>query len=313
MSLQNISVTTPIGEAVDRTKRILFQPFDFGKWFTIGFCAWLASLGEGGVHGVNYRFPGNHGSWPSATRTFENARDYVLHNLWWVVPVAIGTLLIALALGALLLWLSSRGKFMFLHCVALDKAEVRVPWEQYARQAHSLFLFRLVAALAGLLIIVPVLGAGVLLVASLAGHGAMSAFGILGILSLGGFVAILAFAFFVVLKLTYDFVVPIQFSRGVSWREGWRLFWQLMSANFGNFLLYLLFQIVLHLGIFAILTLVVVLTCCIAGCFLAIPFIGTVLMLPILVFLRSYSLYYLAQYGPEFNVLTAIPAASAPY
>jgi hypothetical protein len=164
-----------------------------------------------------------------------------------------------------------------------------------------------------LLIIVPIVGAGVLLVASLAGHGGLSAFGILGALSLGGFVAILAFAFFVVLKLTYDFVVPIQFSRGVSWREGWRLFWQLMSANFGNFLLYLLFQIMLHLGIFAILTLVVVLTCCIAGCFLAIPFIGTVLMLPILVFLRSYSLYYLAQYGPEFNVLTAIPAASAPY
>jgi hypothetical protein len=36
-----------------------------------------------------------------------------------------------------------------------------------------------------------------------------------------------------------------------------------------------------------------------------IPYLGTVLMLPILVFERSYSLYYLAQYGPEWDVFAA--------
>jgi hypothetical protein len=44
------------------------------------------------------------------------------------------------------------------------------------------------------------------------------------------------------------------------------------------------------------------LTCCILGCVLMIPFLGTVLLLPILVFKRSYSLYYLAQYGEQFDV-----------
>jgi molecular chaperone DnaJ len=27
-------------------KRVLFQPFDLGKWFVIGFAAWLAHLGD---------------------------------------------------------------------------------------------------------------------------------------------------------------------------------------------------------------------------------------------------------------------------
>ena len=44
-----ISVTAPVGQALDWVKRMLFQPFDLGKWFVIGFCAWLAGLGESGT------------------------------------------------------------------------------------------------------------------------------------------------------------------------------------------------------------------------------------------------------------------------
>jgi hypothetical protein len=48
---------------------------------------------------------------------------------------------------------------------------------------------------------------------------------------------------------------------------------------------------------------VVLLTCCVAGCFLAIPFVGTVLMLPVLVFDRAYSLIFLAQLGDGYRLL----------
>ena len=47
---------------------------------------------------------------------------------------------------------------------------------------------------------------------------------------------------------------------------------------------------------------IVLCTCCIAGCFLAIPYIGTVLLLPVLVFTRAYSLHFLAQFGPDYDV-----------
>ena len=46
---REISVAEPVSPALERVKRILFQPFDLGKWFVIGFCAWLAQLGEGGA------------------------------------------------------------------------------------------------------------------------------------------------------------------------------------------------------------------------------------------------------------------------
>ena len=44
---REISVIEPIGAAFEKTKEILFKPFDIGKWFVIGFCAWLATLGNG--------------------------------------------------------------------------------------------------------------------------------------------------------------------------------------------------------------------------------------------------------------------------
>ena len=46
----------------------------------------------------------------------------------------------------------------------------------------------------------------------------------------------------------------------------------------------------------------VCMTCCIAGCLMLIPYIGTVVLLPVLVFGKSYSLYYLGQYGRAYNV-----------
>ncbi len=39
-----ISVTDPISPAIERTKFVLFRPFDIGKWFKLGFCAVLVSF-----------------------------------------------------------------------------------------------------------------------------------------------------------------------------------------------------------------------------------------------------------------------------
>ena len=51
----NIEIFKPFGEAFELMKKILFQPFDLKKWFIIGFAAWLANLGRGGVS-FNYQF-----------------------------------------------------------------------------------------------------------------------------------------------------------------------------------------------------------------------------------------------------------------
>jgi hypothetical protein len=98
--------------------------------------------------------------------------------------------------------------------------------------------------------------------------------------------------------------------RQTGWREAGSELLQLVGRHLGAFVLYVLFRIVLNVGI-GILTIIVVLaTCCIAGCILAIPYLGTVLLLPVLVFKRAYSLYFLAQFGPGYDVFR--PGIEAP-
>ncbi len=43
--MKKISVIDPIGQSIDWVKHVLFEDFDIRKWFTIGFCAFLAHLG----------------------------------------------------------------------------------------------------------------------------------------------------------------------------------------------------------------------------------------------------------------------------
>ena len=69
--------------------------------------------------------------------------------------MAAVVVVVCLGLGLLVLWLNSRGKFMFLHCVALDKAEVSIPWNQFAAEGNSLFLFRLGLGLIGWVLTLP--------------------------------------------------------------------------------------------------------------------------------------------------------------
>ncbi|MFO1513078.1 MAG: hypothetical protein U1F83_09235 [Verrucomicrobiota bacterium] len=90
--------------------------------------------------------------------------------------------------------------------------------------------------------------------------------------------------------------------------EGWRELRRLFTGNVGNFILYFLFQIVLGMVIGTMVLIVVLVTCCIAGCLMLLPFLGTVLLLPVHVFNRAYSLHFLAQFGPEFDVFPPEPA-----
>ena len=307
---RQISVVEPIGAAIEKTKEILFQPFDIGKWFTIGFCAFLATLGSGG--GPNGGGGSGHSSGGGPQnfhQEMNNVKDSILEHLHIIIPVAVVVILLIMVISFVLMWLKSRGQFMFLHCVAENKGEVVRPWKQYAQQANSLFLFKLVLWVAGfigaMLFIVPLAIIGIYFM-----RVGIEYFPLINIV----WIALLVFAIIVVAMavgtvklLTNDFVIPIMYSRGCLIKEAWREFWQLLMSNKGPFTVYLLFLLVIGFALGMIVVLAIVFTCCCACCFLMIPYIGTVVMLPILVWRRAYSLLYLSQYGPEFNVFRPQP------
>jgi hypothetical protein len=296
------SVVEPVSRAMDRTARILFQPFDLRKWFVLGFCAWLAYLGEnaGGGGNVGNRFR-DHGE--DFQDVVWSAWEWVRDHLGLVLVLAI----LLFALGILILWISSRGKFLFVDGVIRDRAAVAEPWREFAPLGNSLFWMRLAVSV---LFSAVFLGLVVLMMRDLLAMGLGERdFGTADVLAILAWVA--AFVPFVLVaalvQLVFeDLVVPIMWLRRLSSIAATKEAFAFVSGNFWIFVLYVLFKVLLAIAVALVGCIVVCLTCCIA----ALPYIGVVVLLPLYVFGRSYSLEFLAQFGPDYAGLApALPPA----
>lgn len=300
---RRISVVDPVSRALDRVNKVLFDPFDLGKWFILGFGAWLATLGQGGWSGPNFNFGGGP-SGGGGRSGFDGFMQEIHRYLPLIIVIGVAAVLLGLAIKAVLVWLNSRGDFIFADCVARNKAQVTAPWRHYRRAGNSLFLVRVGVVIVQSLVILVLVGVALLLFVSWSRRGQEPSPA--AILVPMGLAFLLAFPIFLILGLflmfLHDFAVPIMMLRGCTCTEAWCELKGLLWANVGRTVLYVLFRWLLNMLIGMIILALVICTCCIAACFLGIPYIGTVLLLPILVFQRSYSLYYLAQYGPEYDV-----------
>ncbi|NQT03547.1 MAG: hypothetical protein HQ580_16080, partial [Planctomycetes bacterium] len=250
---------------------------------------------------------GGRGGVPSNVHeSFGQSKEFVVENLAWIIPVAILAVAVGIVLWLVFTWLSSRGRFMFLHCVAQNKAEVTTPWTKFRQHANSLFLFRIVLGLIGFITIgLPLLLAVGVIIMMVAGDGAI-VIGLLGGVIIGLIILVSSIIFALISKFTMDFVVPIMFLRTTSCISGWREFLTILSVNKARFVLYILFQIIIAIVIGVIISMGFCIGCCLccASLLLLIPYIGTVILLPVLVFKRAYSLLYLKQFGPEFEVFS---------
>jgi hypothetical protein len=304
--LRHVSVIDPIGPAIERARTILFRPFDLQKWLVIGFCAWLAQLGHGGGGGGGNRtqFRIDQGN---IRHQIGEAWVYVAHNLNWIVPAAVAATVVLVGLWLLVLWLSSRGRFMFLYCVAQNKAEVVNPWHRFRGHGNSLFAFRAVVGLITMgATILPFVVGGIIAWASTAALG-FNPLTILGLVAAGMyFVAVIVVAA-TIATFTKDFVVPIMYLHASRTVTAWQVLLDLLAFNKARFFLYLLIRIVITFTIGAMIMASICCTFCCAACLFAIPYVGTVLLLPFHVFGRSYSLHYLAQYGPAYDVFGPPP------
>lgn len=300
---QSIRYWQPLERAFDRMRRLLFEPFDLVMWMVLGFSAWLAHLGGGnGGGGGNFRGgPSEVGQAceKAVSSFFESALIFLL------VMVVIA---IVAAIVALVLWLSSRGKFIYLDNVVHSRAEISDPWRRFKALGNSLFLWR--AGFVGVILAVVLLGALIPAIpAVLLSGGSLGDLNLFAMTSWGVFFGLVIFCVAIIslyVSLFLDaFVVPIMYRFDLKATEAWKHLVPWIKARPGHFILYGLFVVLLTIGFVIISMLACLLTCCIA----ALPYIGTVILLPLWVTYRYFSLEWLMQLDPGFNVFEPLMPA----
>ncbi len=222
-------------------------------------------------------------------------------HLALVLSVGAAVLLLALALGILLTWLSSRGEFMFLDGVVRDRGAVSEPWHRFRRQGNSLFVFRVVIGLAGFALVLLLMGLGLLLAWPAVRERHFDVRSIAVMLG-GGCLLILVAARphprqGASPRLRRPHHVQARYHR--LWRPFRSSAARFCPGGCPIFVLFYLMGFVIGLAAAVLIVVGTCITCCIA----ALPYISSVVFLPILVFFRAYSIFFLEQCGDEWRLV----------
>ncbi|NQU88397.1 MAG: hypothetical protein HQ541_21840 [Mariniphaga sp.] len=291
----------PLSKGYDRMKKALFQPFNIGKWFTLGFTAFLASLADcQGNRGGNYSSD-RHTDWDELFNFPQIAWEWLIEHPLYFNLIIIGVIFLFI-LGFVFTWLSSRGKFMFLDNVVYDRAEVKQPWFEYRKEGNSLFLWRLVF---GLIVFATFV---LFFIYCFETAKEIHYEDILGVTKFWMITKmILMFLGLIIISgiiTTYldHFVVPIMYKRRISALKGWSVFLRIFGRYFGHFILYALFTFILGVGIIIGVIILALMTCCIGFILLVIPYINVVVLLPVHYLFRAFSVEFLEQFGDEFKL-----------
>ncbi|MEO8044078.1 MAG: hypothetical protein ABI674_04165 [Spartobacteria bacterium] len=287
-----IEIFAPFGEAFETTTKILFRPFDLGKWLVIGFAAWLATMFSSG--GFNFRSY-NKDTWNWKGQM--NDHPFSLHDAPpWLLPVLIVGGIVAFALVLLLLWLNSRGRFMFTDCIVRNRGAIARPWREYRTEGNRYFLLQLVITICSMFIF-----GGLAVVFVLGWHWKYS------ILPLP-LVILFAVTFFLValvIGLIMKFTVPVMYRQRCPAMDAFTAVWRLIVAHPGVFILFWLFYVLLFIAAVMIGCVAACFTCCLA----ALPYIGTVILLPVVMFLFTYPLCFIRQFGDPYDVWAGVRPA----
>jgi hypothetical protein len=303
----NVAYVAPLRLAWARMTRMLFLPFQIENWLVLGFAAFLSQY-LAGSQGGQYSWKGRSDNIPHSV--IHSVRSFVLNPFWSALLIWIA--IFGLVIAVVLIWINARGRFIFLHNVAHERPGIVEPWQRYARLGNSLFLWSLLYAFVTLAIVValalPFIGA--LITAFQSEEFRWPAVGLmLAWAPVAAAVGIVVAYFYMMLN---HFVVPIMFRHDLTTAAAWGRFIPLFRAHPGNFLLYGLFMLGLTIVVgFACATLGFA-TCCIGFVLLALPYIGSVITLPVEVTMRALGPEFLAQFGAEWSVLAAPPAKPAP-
>jgi hypothetical protein len=188
-------------------------------------------------------------------------------------------------------------------CIVKNRGAIVEPWREFREQGNSYFLFGLLVTFI-ILIILAVAALPFLL--PLIKGATFSSPSIFLICTIALWAMVLLFLIFA-WGLISHFMVAIMYRRRCLAREAFATAVSLFANYPGEITLYCLFWIALAIASAVVGCIATCATCCIA----ILPYIGTVILLPLFVCLRAFGLRFIQQFGPEYDVWFAVAEPSA--
>jgi hypothetical protein len=142
--MRNLSAADSVSIAIQRTRDFLFRPFNWGTYLKLGL---VAMITEG--FGTNLNSSGgNHssGRGPVMNSPFD------IQPVW--IAIAVAAMLLAFVISLVVLYLITRLRFSFFHCLIRNVKQIGPGWRLYSEQATRFFWLNVVVGLCFLAVVV---------------------------------------------------------------------------------------------------------------------------------------------------------------
>jgi hypothetical protein len=338
--MYNIRCFAAFERAFKRMVIILFRPFDLAKWFFLGFCAWLATFISSQSTGMGFESPRFNAPSPKATgHTSSEFSDFIKdlflgggsfsgkisnyfdvpqYVIWWIIFGTLTAILVGIVVYLVFAWISCRFKFVFVENLAKNQFKISELWFKYKKLGNSAFKWFLgffaisfIFTILGFVVIASIVYPVFLdylrndifdiSVSSIAVLAVA-----ISIFFIGALILSFAFYFF------NQFVIPIMYKKQISSKMAYKDLLHLLGATPFTFIKFWLLQIAANIICGIAVVLFVVCTCCIAIIPMVIPYLGTVVILPVVVFQRLQAMELLAAFGAEYSPYPVPPPRKQP-
>lgn len=293
-----------LNAALDTTRSLLFSPFQLSTWLVLGFSAWLSGITPASFQIHSFFGSPDSGLAPAKQAVHEGLSAFHQNPVLLLTLTGIGLILLT-GFIAVTLWIQSRSVFVFLDGVVSGHAEVAEPWKAWKKEGNSFFRWLLGFSFLSLFLIgVWALGLALIAATISAESSILHQPALLAALLLVAILFLLTL--FVLSSITLiqkDFIIPLMALHHQSAWKTWKLFFPILTHHLAGMTGYIFLRIGLGILVSMGTTVITLAACCLccAGLLLAFPYVGTVILLPIPVFFRAFSLHFLAQYGNEYN------------
>jgi hypothetical protein len=236
-----ISAADAISPAIERTKKFLFNPFEWGTYLKLCLVA-VVTEGLGG------NFGGSSGSHSSGNGPVGPASSIHFSPLW--IAVIVGGSLLLILLGVVVAYLITRLRFAFFHCLIHNSKEIRPGWRLYQSQAMRFFLLNLAVGFCFLLVVVLValpFVAGFWRLFHDTPPGGRPDFALLLalILPLIPIFIVVVLAGIIVDLILRDLMMPHYALANATAGQAWAAVWSAIKAEKGQFFVYALLRLIL--------------------------------------------------------------------
>ncbi|MFH1402897.1 MAG: hypothetical protein ABIH11_01345 [Candidatus Altiarchaeota archaeon] len=285
-----------LGESFDRTRKLLFEPFDIGFWAKLALIAFIAGMASNG--NSQFNFDGSGGG-------FQNMPDPA-------IIITLAVMIIAFVIA--LMYLSSVASFAFIQSLSEGKVEVIRYFKDNKWLGLRLFVLQ-VAMISTIILLTILFITGLVF----KGFGNMGGADVIAIIIMVLVIFAMIFAFMLFMLWVNDLVVPIMYARNCGVIEGFSQSISIARAEAMQFLVYILARVGLGFMV-AIITLFISIPFMIIMFFFAISgvilqalstplalafmivvimvtvmvsYIITLITLPLSVYVRCYNLFFL--------------------